>query len=147
GFTNGEINLSENIAGFGVIKLGGLAKLHQGARHLPLVLAESAAQKMPKRIIGIKLQSLVQSLFGLFDSVVLIEKLSVPAPSFRVVRMLRDDAGHDPQGHVMLAVLVLTKRFVDLDVDRLATPFEFLAAAARARPIGVKSHVVPAKEG
>ena len=41
----------------------------------------------------------------------------------------------------MLTFIFLAKSLIDLDVDRLAAPFEFLAAAARARPIGIKSHV------
>src|SRR2546426_3960406 len=40
----------------------------------------------------------------------------------------------------MLTFFVLTIGFVDIDVDRLATPFEFLAAAARTRPVGIESH-------
>jgi hypothetical protein len=37
----------------------------------------------------------------------------------------------------MLAFLILAKGLVDLNVDGLATPFEFLAAAARAGRVKV----------
>jgi hypothetical protein len=40
----------------------------------------------------------------------------------------------------MLTLVVLSEGLIDLDVNGLAAPFEFLAAAARARRIQVESH-------
>jgi hypothetical protein len=55
--------------------------------------------------------------------------------------MLSNHVRHDPQSGFVLTFVFLTKSFVDLDVDRLAAPFEFFAAAARTGPVRVESHV------
>jgi hypothetical protein len=54
--------------------------------------------------------------------------------------MLLRDVIHDAQRRIMLSFLILVEGPVDLDMDWLAAPLEFLAAAAGARPIGVERH-------
>src|SRR5439155_1679873 len=62
------------------------------------------------------------------------------APGLGVVRVLGQDLVHGAQGGLVLAGGVLLEGLVDLDVDRLAAPLEFLAAAARAGGVGFAGH-------
>ena len=48
--------------------------------------------------------------------------------------------GTASQGSLVLPVFLLFEGAVELGMNRLAAPFEFLAAAARARHVGIGTH-------
>jgi hypothetical protein len=56
--------------------------------------------------------------------------------------MLGDDFVHDPKRRIILSFRLLAKGLVDLDVNRLSAPFEFLTTAARAGGVRIQSHEI-----
>src|SRR5262249_21202200 len=91
-------------------------------------------------VAGVEFQGLLERALGLLPPVQLVEQLRLAAPGLGVGRVLGQDLVHGPQGGLVLAVGVLLEGLVDLDVDRLAAPLEFLAAAARAGGVGFAGH-------
>ncbi len=129
--------------GGGIVHLHGLSKQYKCSREFALEVAKTATEVVPERVIGIDFKGLLQGVFSVVGTVGLIEKLSLPAPNFRIPRMLLACFIHDAQRRFVLTFRLLLKRLVDLRVDGLTAPLEFLAAAARARRVGIKCHGVP----
>lgn len=99
--------------------------------NLSLEEPKSAAKELSKGVVRIDFKGLGEGGFRFLGLFVLEEKQRLFAPGFRIVGMLGDDLIHETQGRFVLPLLVLAERRGDFLVNRLAAPFEFLAAAAR----------------
>jgi hypothetical protein len=95
---------------------------------------------MAKSVPGIDGKSLLEGLFRFLDLVVLMEQQGLAAQGFGIGRVLRDYFIHDFQGRLVLSGRVLLEGPIHLEVNGLATPLEFFAAAARAGGIGIERH-------
>jgi hypothetical protein len=104
------------------------------------VLAKHAAQQVAKRIVGIDLERLLQSVLGVINSVVLIEELRLAAPGLGVGGVFTGHLIHQAQSCFMLSFFVLAKSLIDLHVNGLTAPLEFFAAATRTGGIRIDDH-------
>src|SRR5262245_47060837 len=100
--------------------------------------AKGAFEKMAERVIGIDVERLLQGGFGVLDLFKVVEQFRPATPDLGIVGMFRRKFFQGAQSGLMLAFGVLTKCFVDFDVNWLAAPLELLAAAARTRRVKIE---------
>jgi hypothetical protein len=103
-------------------------------------VAEAAAQVMAEGVIRVEVEGLLQGGLGLVRPFEVIKELRLTAVNFRVGGILGKGLVQRREGGLVLAVGVLLEGAVDLLIDRLAAPFEFLAAAAGAGVVRFESH-------
>ena len=105
--------------------------------HHPLRLAEETAKQVAEGILRVDLQSLLQRVFGFLQAAAAVEQQSLATPSFRIGRVRVGYLVHDLESGLVLAVFIQAERLIHGDMDGLAAPLEFLAAAARTRRVEI----------
>ncbi len=121
----------------GSIRLGGAASQQQSAGDLAFLKAERGTQQQTGGIVRIEVERLLQGGVGLLDLTLTEQQTRMLAPGFRIAFVFADDLLHQPRCRFMLAGRLLFPGAIDTGENRLTAPFEFFAAAAATRLIGI----------
>ena len=105
---------------------------------IAIAAPESVAQSgdvTPEKVVNA-----LEGAFGVLHALHLVQELGLAPPGLRIGGVGGDHLVQSAQGGIVLAVRIELERLLQLGMDGLTAPFEFLATATRASCVKVECH-------